>query len=422
MSNLAYWIWFASLRELRAQTRRALLEQFGGAKEIFFADKKQLETVQGIRDTELKILLKRELDGAEAVLRRCAELDISVITAQDAAYPERLRNIPEPPSVLYVKGRLPTVDLEAVVAVVGTRKCTPYGEKNARNIGYELAAGGAVVCTGLAAGIDSRAAEGALMAGGTVIGVLGVAINKVYPAWNGPLYDDVAAAGALISEYPPDAAGSSAWFPQRNRIMAGLSVCTVVVEAPLRSGALITAHRALDYGRDVFAVPGNVDAPDSRGCNRLLKEGATPIERGRDVLLEYASRFPEKLRAGGQSIPNAMAAPEKNREAERESASGRNSAGERAQVKKKERGFFKLRAQNRNPEKTPPLERQLEGLNETQLKIVSVMNRANMHVDDIVDLSRLPAASVLSELTMLQIRGFVTQSAGKRFSLNIQNK
>ena len=414
MSNLEYWIWFSSLRLLRARTRRALLERFGGAKEIYFAEKAELQSVEGVRGDELQLLLNRDLRPASETLRRCGELDVQLVTMQDAVYPERLRNIPDPPSVLYVRGRLPAVDAEPVIAVVGTRKCTPYGVKMASTIGYELCSGGAIVCTGLADGIDSRAAEGALMAGGTVIGVLGVAINEVYPKCNARLYDDVAAAGALVSEYPPDAKGSRSWFPERNRIMAGLSVGAVVVEAPARSGALITAHRALDYGRDVFAVPGNTDAPNSRGCNQLLREGAILAEHGRDVLREYAARFPDKLVLDGRTgIPAELALPEETAKAE----------AAKPPKEKKAAGFFKFRVRTRRPEEpkagVPVLAQQLKGLSEPKLKIVSAMTRPDMHVDDIVDLSRLPAAEVLSELTMLQIKGCVSQGPGKRFTLNI---
>lgn len=419
MSNLEYWLWFSALRGLTSRTRRALLERFGGAKEIFFAEPRDLKRVEGVTDEELGSLVRKDAAAAARIVRRCGELDVGIVTMQDAVYPERLRNIPDPPSVLYVKGRLPAVDAEPVVAVVGTRKCTPYGDKMARSIAYEIASRGGVVCTGLAGGIDSRAAEGALMAGGSVIGVLGTAINEVYPSYNRRLYDDVQATGALVSEYPPDAKGSRSWFPARNRIMAALSVAAVVVEAPLGSGALITANKANDYGRDVFAVPGNTDAPASRGCNRLLRDGATVAENGWDVLKEYEARFPGKIfQEGRGNIPEELHQPRENREAERKEAEKLRPAV------KKGAGFFKLRVRTKKEREDPgpanPLKEQLKDLNGNQLCIVGVMTKKHMHVDDIVDLSRLPAAVVLSELTMLQIRGFVTQEPGKRFTLNIK--
>lgn len=421
MSELEYWIWFSKLRHLRFRTRRALLERFGSAREIWFSEKREVEKLEGILPEEVSELLSRDPAEADRIVRRCGEEDVQILTFQDAAYPKRLQGIPDPPYVLYVKGRLPAVDAEAVIGVVGTRRSTPYGDKMARDIAYEIAAKGGMVTTGLAGGIDSRAAEGALMAGGTVIGVLGVAINEVYPSYNERLYADVQATGALVSEYPPDARGSRDWFPQRNRIIAGLSVGVAVPEAPVRSGALITAHRALDYGRDVFAVPHNADAPNGRGGNNLLREGAILAENGWDILKEYEARFPDRIfREGKSSIPEELAVPEETRAAEAEAKSGKAEKPEK--VPKTGKGFLKFRIPNRTKAETAPrqvLESQLGQLSENQLKIIGVMDRASMHVDDIIDLCMLPASVVLSELTMLQIKGFVQQEQGKRFTLNM---
>ncbi|MGN1002221.1 MAG: DNA-processing protein DprA [Oscillospiraceae bacterium] len=415
MSGIVYWIWFSQRKGLRHRTRFALLERFGGPKELYFADEREWKGLDLLPEEEAA-LRDKDTGAAERILRRCGEEDVSVLTIQDAAYPERLKNIPDPPCVLYVKGHLPPVDTEAAIAVVGTRKCTPYGRKMARSVAYEIASGGGLVVTGLAEGVDSAAAEGALLAGKPVIGVLGTAINEVYPPFNGRLFDDVQAAGALLSEYPPDTPFNKSYFPRRNRIMAGLALGTVVVEAPFRSGSLITAHRALDYGRDVFAVPANADSPNARGSNRLIREGACLVENGWDVLKEYESRFPEKLKP--ESKPNAeqaLKAP---------SLEGEKSPGGEGKPKKT---FLKLRVSNKGkkapepPEEEPAsaLSRQLETLSENQLKIIGVMESPHMHIDDIIDLSRLPAPTVLSELTMLQIKGFVAQEKGKRFTLNL---
>lgn len=196
---------------------------------------------------------------------------------QDAAYPGRLKNIYDPPCLLYVKGRLPVFDEELAVAVVGTRDCTPYGVACAEKLGYGLTCGGAVVVSGLAKGIDAAATRGALRAGGVTVGVVGNGLDIRYPYESGYLYEDVAAAGALLSEYPPGARPAKAHFPARNRILSGLSAATLVVEAPERSGALITAGTAMEQGREVFAVPGPIDAPASAGCNRLIQDGARAL-------------------------------------------------------------------------------------------------------------------------------------------------
>lgn len=408
MSDLECWIWFSGLHCLRFRTRQALLDRFGSAKGIWFADRHELELLPGLLPEERRALENRDSAEIERIVRRCREGGIRILTYQDAAYPERLRNIPDPPYVLYVLGTLPPIDTEPLIAVVGTRRSSAYGERMARRIAGEIALCGGTVVTGLAAGIDSCAADAALSAGGQVLGVLGVAINRVYPSYNGPLYERVKAQGALISEYAPDAEGSKEWFPRRNRIMAALSLAVVVPEAPDRSGALITAHRALDYGKDVFAVPANADSPKGRGSNRLLREGAAFAECGWDVMQEYESLFPER-------ITHAAAPPESGptQETEPPEETRENDT----------KSFFRFRVPQRREKTGPPsdvLESQLETLTEPQLKIVSVMDRPEMHVDDIIDLTQLPASAVLSELTILQIKGFVRQEQGKRFTLNIK--
>ena len=417
MSELVYWIWFSSLRGLRPVLQRELLRRFGDPKAVFLAESGALSECGASAEELDRLLEQRELKTAGQIISRCEELGVNILTMQDAAYPVRLREIPDPPFVLYIRGRLPDVDSEAAIAVVGTRRSTPYGDKMARKLGFGITKGGGLVISGLAEGVDSCAAQGALMAGGRVIGVLGTAINEVFPRFNAPLFDDVAATGALVSEYPPDAEGHRRYFPARNRIMAGMSVGVAVVEAPARSGALITASRAADYGRDVFAVPGNADAPNSRGTNALIRDGARLVENAGQILEEYENRFRDKLKPDGElEVPRELAEPKAPH------------SEKRAQPKKDARengeGFFKLRVpvRGKTPDGdsgAPKLSQQLEGLGESQLKIVSVMTGPSMHIDDIIDLSQLPSSVVMSEITLLEIKGFVVQEDGKRFTLKI---
>jgi DNA processing protein len=262
------------------------------------------------------------------------------------------------------------------------------------------------------------------MAGGRVIGVLGTAIDQVFPKFNAPLFEDVAATGAIVSEYAPGTKGNGSFFPARNRIMAGLSTGVVVVEAPVRSGALITAHRALEYGRDVFAVPGNADSSNSRGSNALLQEGAKLVTNAAEVLCEYENLFPDKIlqKEGSLTVPEEMAIPEDGRQREKRLAKEKAESDDTA-------GFFKLRVpvkrKKSEPDEEAPqtkLQEQLQGLSENQLKIVGAMSKPKMHIDDIIDLSQLSASVVLSELTLLQIKGIVEQDGGKRFTLNIAKR
>ena len=243
---LKYWVWLAELPGVQNQARLALLRHFGSPEDIFFADREELLLAEDVPPAQAERALNRDLSAANRILADCQRLGQRILTIQDAEYPQRLRNIYDPPVLLYVRGRLPAFDEEAAVAVVGTRECTPYGRACAERLGWGLASGGALVVTGLAKGVDASAARGALRAGGTVVGVTGNGLDVYYPYENRELYDDVAAAGALLSEYPPG--------------------------------------------------PEAVDAPDSVGCHRLIRAGAGLAAEAGDILRDYKARFPDKLR------------------------------------------------------------------------------------------------------------------------------
>lgn len=420
MSTLIYWVWLSSLSELKPKTRVELLEAFGDPESVYYADDRQLMEHCRLRDNERLLLGNKSLDRANEILEQCNADAVTICTNRDVAYPKRLYNIYDPPVLLYIKGRLPALDEEAAVAVVGTRKATPYGTKMGRGMGYEITRGGGLVVTGLAAGVDSAAAEGALRAGGSCIGVLGCSIDDVYPKYNNMLYEDVIAAGALVSEYPPGTPISGKNFPERNRIISGLSVGVTVIEAPIGSGALITAARALDQGREVFAVPGNADAPNCKGSNELIKDGAMLVTCGWDVLCEFEHRFPSKL-----------SKPDLTRDQDYDSSPPIDiNKSDRLAKMPPETGksFVKLREKKSDRKKVDKqklreyidLKEQLSGLSETQLKIVASMDEHLKHVDDIIDITGFPASVVLSELTVLQIKGFVKQENGKKFSLCIE--
>lgn len=422
--SLKYWAWLSAMVDIRPITRYKLLGAFGDPEALFLADERSILEKVCLTDGEKKIVFDKNLSAAGKILERCHEDGITILTINDAAYPARLSNIYDPPVLLYIKGRFPAMDEHAAIGVVGTRRATPYGIKMARKISYELASGGALVVTGLAAGVDSAAAEGALRAGGSCVGVLGCAIDDVFPANNSLLYNDVSAVGALVSEYPPGTPIYSKSFPERNRIISGLSVGVVIIEAPARSGALITASRALEQGREVFAVPGNADAPNSEGSNSLIRDGATLVTKGWDVVSEFTQRFPDKL-----SPPDKVREMQTPDEEAPAVYSGSAPTAQREQpAAETGRGFLKLRVRNErknvdNQKKREyiDLREQLAALSETQLKIVSAMEKEPAHVDDIIEKTQLPAATVLSELTVLEIKGLLTHMSGKRFALNIKS-
>ncbi len=391
---LKYWVWLSELPGLGNQARLALLRHFASPEEIYYADAEELELAEGLTKEQVqRVLQNKDLSGASRILGECQRLSQRILTIQDAGYPRRLQNIFDPPCLLYVKGRLPEVDEEVLVAVVGTRSCTPYGIRCAEKLGFGLAAGGGIVVTGLAKGVDAAAARGALRAGGTVIGVTGNGLDVYYPYESRSLYDDVAASGALLSEYPPGTEPEGRHFPVRNRIMSGLSLAALVVEAPVRSGAMITARLALDQGRDLFAVPGPIDAPASVGCIRLMQEGAGPVIDAWDLLREYEHRFPDKLRPAGPMPEMRVQTARRDMDA-------------------------------KPPEVTETLPElpvhSAEGLTDDQISLLAVLEPVNpIQVDDLIQASGIPARRVLSALTILEIDGLVQQHSGKFYTRTV---
>jgi DNA processing protein len=266
--------------------RKALVERFGSPAEVLAADRDALQRVEGIGPKiSARIVVAREEIDAEAELRLAAEHGIDVLTEAGDDYPRPLRQIHDPPGVLFRRGR-PQPQDEMAVAIVGTRHATRYGLAQAERLAASLARTGFTVVSGLARGIDAAAHRGAMAAGGRTIAVLASGLLEIYPPEHHALADEVAKHGYLVSESPPRMMPLSGAFPQRNRIISGLSLGTIVVEAPERSGALITARHAYEQGREVFAVPGPVDSRMSRGCHALIKDGAKLVEMIDDVLAE----------------------------------------------------------------------------------------------------------------------------------------
>ena len=316
MASIKYWVWLSAQTGVSSAAKAALLRHYGDAEAAFFAPHGEFGRIKGLSAGDAAILESRDLSGVEEILADCRRLDLRPVTMQDADYPRRLRNIFAPPAVIYVKGKLPELDDEAAIAVIGTRKASPYGLKTGSRLAYEIAKCGGIVVSGLTAGIDAAAARGALLAEGICIGVLGTS----HDLEKGSLARDVAARGALISEYPPGTQPLKVHFRERNRISAGISVGVAVVEAPEKSGALLFAAEANEQGKEIFAVPGNVDAPNSAGTISLMQEGAKPVRTGWDVLCEFEALFPGKLRqAEAVGMPEISENPPENGEREAES-------------------------------------------------------------------------------------------------------
>lgn len=402
MASLKYWVWLSSRPGIGAYTANRLLDRFGSPEQVFFADERAYGEIPALRKKDIAILTDKNLCDAKKALDDSEEAGYRVLTINDGAYPARLRNISDPPIVLYIRGNLPVLDEEAAIAVVGTRRCTPYGIKAAERIGYELTRHGCLVVSGLARGIDSAAVKGALRAGGRVVGIVGSGLDIIYPPENRQLYDDVSSLGAIISEYPPGTAVAGEHFPQRNRIMSGVSVGVTVIEAPLKSGALITAAYALEQGRDVYALPGNVDAPACEGSNKLLREGAILVTTGKEIAEEYAALFRDKILETRKKVPLDKAQMEKLIQ---------------SATDKKCLNPAKKEIDNTKPMEYIDLVKLKECLDAEQFTVISAIGSKTRHIDEIIELCGLNTAVVLSALTMLELDGYVEQTKGKYFKL-----
>lgn len=393
MAGLKYWVWLSECEGLSLRSKLLLLEHFASPEDVYLADAEEYLLVEGLGKEQAKKLENKSMARVDEIMGACHEKNIRILTMQDAEYPARLRNIYEPPCLLYVRGSLPAFDEEVALAMVGTRSATPYGIKTAETLAFSLASQGALIVSGGADGIDSAAHRGALRAGGMTVAVLGGGVDVPYPAKNEYLFRDIAAAGALISEYPPGAPPIGGHFPVRNRILSGLCLGTIVVEAPEKSGALITAALALEQGRDLFAVPGPIDAAMSRGCNRLLAEHAFVAMDDESVLQEYRAMYPHKLTQRSVTPPATLGVE--------------RSAPHEAQPERESLPVLDLSKGS-------------NGLTDDQITLLRTLSDEPQQVDELIELTGIPTRRVLSALTVLEIDGYVAQSSGKVFSLQVE--
>jgi DNA processing protein len=267
-------------------TGRALLERFRTASRVLGASEASLRGVQGVgQKLAARIAQARTEFDAVAELALCERSGVRVVASGGAGYPPPLGDIPDPPNLLYVRGEYQPGDALAI-ALVGSRKCTPYGMRTAERLAASLARVGLTVVSGLARGIDAAAHRGALKAGGRTLAVLANGLSEIYPPEHEELATEIAGAGAIVSESPMGQGPLSGLFPQRNRIISGLCLGVVVIEATPRSGSLSTAHHAMEQNREVFAVPGPIDSLASQGCHRLIRDGARLVETVDDILEE----------------------------------------------------------------------------------------------------------------------------------------
>jgi len=378
--SLKYWIALRAVEEVGCVGFRTLLQAFSSPRAVFSATAQTLQVIPGIGPkTADHIRSFSDWGMAEREIERARELEVAIVTCEDAIYPRNLLNIYDYPPLLYVQGSL--CPEEICVAVVGSRLASVYGRYTTEKISRELALQGITVVSGLARGIDAAAHRGALAGKGRTIAVLGCGLDIFYPPENEGLAGAVVAHGALITEFPFGTPPNAPNFPSRNRIISGISLGVVVVEAGEKSGSLITARIAAEQGRSVFAVPGEIGAAGSRGTHRLIKQGAMLIENVEDILDEI--------------LPQAGRSP---------SASNEPSVSSR------------LDAPAPDPEKTTaPARVEIAGLGNQEKRLLSLIPSRPVDIDTLITSSGLTAQEVLNALLILELRGLIRQMPGKQF-------
>lgn len=395
MAELEYWLWLTTRKGLGAVGALTVLDHFITPERAFYGEKEDYEALP-LSPFARSSLLDKSMDEPNKILGDCDRLGLRIMTFQDADYPQRLRLLADPPVVLYIRGRTFRFDEEVSIAVVGMRKCSLRSREWAERFGMELASGGALVVSGIAEGVDCHAIRGALKAGKPAVSVLAGGVDMVFPYENRFLYQDVAAAGALISEYPPGTPHKGDHFPLRNRILSGLCLGVLAVECEPQGGTMLTVNHALEQGREVYAIPIGLDEKRARGTNRLIHEGkARLVESARDILEDYADLFPAKL-AGMAPLPQAVVEA-------RLSPPGREP----------ERG--KKPAPAEPARELIPRAQQKSRFTDDELAVLSAAAKSALTADEIVERTQIPMKRALSALTILQVQGALEERPGRRF-------
>ena len=407
-----YWIWFSQLRETNPQQKWDLLLKLGDIDSIFNAQAIQLRAVKWMTKPALDELQDRDISDAYALYKACKTNAIQLLPCTEPEYPASLKEIPDPPVLLYYRGILPDFSAQPNVGIVGTRKATAYGLRMAQLFGRQIAACGALVISGGAAGVDTLAIRGALEAGKPVVAVVGNGLDTVYPTSNTQLFKMVEKTGCVMSEYPPGTPALNWHFPQRNRIISGIAQGVLVVEAPDKSGALITARQAKKYRKDVFVVPANLDAEAAKGSNALLQEKAMPAYSGWDVVKTYQGQYPKAVEYNdGQTVVcplDFVTEPEKKPVTK---LRNRNLKMSDAVINDKKtidndaaNGYSGIETASRDY--TPD-----------EQEILNCLGKEPVFIDQIVAQVNMPSGKVMAILTMLAMEGKVVQHSGKRVSL-----
>lgn len=379
-----HYIWLSLACGFASAAARELISAYHGAGAVYAEEDFSSRT--DLSEPLRKRLSEKDLSDAQEIYKACREKGIGILTYESDLYPSRLRTLTNPPAVLYYRGRITNLDREPCVAVVGTRSVSRYGEEVTDWFGYELAKSGAFVVSGLAKGADGIAHRAALRAGGNTVAVLGTAIDRVYPLQNEGLFSEIESKGLILSEYYPGCITGGASFPERNRIISGISMCTVVTEAGMTSGALITARSAIAQNRDVYAVPGSILVPGSDGTNHLIRGGVECVTCPAQVLEKYASYYPTKLRITQHSYTYERRAARENRTAPL-------------------------------PTQPPPAAAVPDGLPAVERRVYECIaaSSAGLVLDEIAAALKLPPSQLMPILSDLEIQEYIRSAEGGKY-------
>ncbi len=375
-----YWIWLTLATGFNNPKHKRIFETYDSIADFYNSGVYEWRLCGLFTPKDINLMENTRLSKAEDIIAKCKSLGHDIICIDDPSYPQKLREIDSPPCVLYVWGKMPDLNNRLSIAMVGTRNATQYGVMASHTLSASLSKLGVIIVSGGALGIDSASHVGTLEAGGITVCVLGCGIDHRYLMSNAALRKNISSSGAVISEYPPSSQSYPSNFPVRNRIISGLSDGVIVVEADEKSGSLITVNHALEQGREVFAVMGNINSRYSTGTNKMIKDGATPVTSYLDVI---------------EAFPNFNIVCEDNDETQNKH-SGQN---------------------NSSLNKEPVLHKTDIDLSETVKRVYDAIGNEPIHVDRIVEITQLPVSKVLQSLTELELLALISCHQGRLYKL-----
>lgn len=398
--NLRYWLWLQCALGEGAYIKN-MIEDFGSVKKLYSSNILEWRMSPALTAKQIDRLEQTDINSVDEIIYTCEKNGWTIIDYDDERYPNRLREIHNPPCVLYVDGILPDIDNLAVIGIVGTRKASTYAIKVTHIMSRGITECGALVVSGGALGVDTAAHKGALTAGGNTVAVLGCGLGASYLNENKPLRDIIKNNGALVTEYPPFTRASRTTFPMRNRIISGLSVGVLVVEAGVKSGSLITANYALEQGRDIFAVPASVLSVDFSGTNKLIDDGAMVATKPAQIVSVYAEKFSTIDISKARSIDELM-----------------NDESDKSANVEKNENKLSFESIEENREKRLKNEHKASTLNGDAKIVYQCLNDCFLHIDAIIEKTGLTSAKVMASITQLEVMGLIESTSGKRYKLS----